>query len=56
MPMKKISTQLPSELLTGKNSEKMNPKQSTINFLKQFARVYTCNNKLPQGLEGFIVN
>ena len=54
--MKRISTQIPSELLTENNSEKMNPRQSTMNFLKQFARVYSCNNKLPRGLEGFIAN
>jgi hypothetical protein len=32
------------------------PKLSTINFLKQFARVYTVTELDQQGLEGFVAN
>lgn len=32
------------------------PKLSTINFLKQFARVYTATGLNEPGLEGFIAN
>lgn len=32
------------------------PKQSTINFLKQFARAYTYSGINQPGLEGFIAN
>lgn len=31
-------------------------KQSTINFLKQFARAYTPTGIMQPGLEGFIAN
>ncbi len=32
------------------------PKKATIEFLKQFARVYQYNAELPRGLESMIVN
>ncbi|MEF9923530.1 MAG: hypothetical protein RR061_01615 [Muribaculaceae bacterium] len=39
-----------------KSGKIMNPKQSTIDFLKQFARVYSYNNNLRNNLGGFIAN
>ena len=32
------------------------PKKATIEFLKQFARVYEYNVELPRGLESMILN
>lgn len=32
------------------------PKQTTLNFLRQFARVYTCAAALPPALGSFIAN
>lgn len=55
--MKKIFTQLDVELpVSGRRTITMNPKKSTIDFLKQFARCYTCEPKLPNELCGFVNN
>lgn len=55
--MDKISTQTTAELdVFNKSGKKMNPKQSTINFLKQFARVYSYESKLDNRLGSFIAN
>lgn len=55
--MNKISTQRTTELKSvNKFGEQMNPKQSTINFLKQFARVYNYENKLDNRIGSFIAN
>ncbi len=32
------------------------PKKATLEFLRQFARVYQYNAELPRGLESIIVN
>ncbi len=32
------------------------PKKATIDFLKQFARVYEYNVEMPRGLESMILN
>ena len=51
--MQKTSTQLNygTETKTVKR-----PKQSTVNFLKQFARVYTFSEMMPAGLGNFVAN
>ena len=54
LPMQKISTQLiKNENNVGKSR---GPRQATINFLKQFARVYTCQAIAAPQLSGFIAN
>lgn len=53
--MQKTSTQENCEIKENVMTEK-GPKQSTIDFLKQFARVYTCVALLPTGLETIIPN
>lgn len=32
------------------------PKESTVNFLKQFARIYSCNSSINIGLGEFYAN
>ena len=32
------------------------PRQSTLDFIKQFARIYSYNQKMPLNLGGFIAN
>ena len=52
--MQKISTQLiKNENNVGKSR---GPRQATINFLKQFARVYTCQAIAASQLSGFVAN
>lgn len=53
--MQKTSTHENCEIQEKVMTEK-GPKQSTIDFLKQFARVYTCVAMLPSGLETIIPN
>ncbi len=53
--MQKTSTQEQCEINETVMIEE-GPKQSTIDFLKQFARVYTCVAMLPAGLESIIPN
>lgn len=38
------------------DSIKASPKLSTVNLIKQFARVYTCNTSLQPRLGSFILN
>ncbi|MEG1643528.1 MAG: hypothetical protein RR293_05220 [Bacteroidales bacterium] len=51
--MKEEST---PEMLLKKDEKSISPKESTIEFLKQFARVYIYNEKVPQKLGGYIAN
>ena len=54
LPMQKISTQLiKNENNVGKTR---GPRQATVNFLKQFARVYTCQALTTPKLSGFVAN
>ena len=54
LPMQKISTQLiKNENNVGKTR---GPRQATINFLKQFARVYSCQVLSAPRLSGFVAN
>jgi len=32
------------------------PKKSTLDFIKQFARAYKYNARMPKGLEGIVLN
>lgn len=41
---------------TTEEQVEVEPKQATINFLKQFARAYTFTGITQPGLEGFIAN
>lgn len=55
--MKKTFTNLDVELIIREDSTiTMSPKKSTVDFLKQFARCYTCEPKLPKELCGFVNN
>lgn len=51
--MQKKSTPVKFEM---NESVKASPKQATVNFLKQFARVYSYNHALHQSLGSFILN
>lgn len=55
LPMQKIFTQVKQE---GSNMQQVEirPRQSTVEFIKQFARVYSFNPFLKVGLGGFIAN
>ncbi len=52
--MKKIAT--PRQLSKKANNPIVEPKSSTVELLKQFARSYTYENKLPKNLGGYIMN
>lgn len=53
MPMQKKSTTVKFEIT---ESVKASPKQTTVNLIKQFARVYSCNHALHHSLGSFILN
>lgn len=53
--MNESSTQVKNEI----NSDvaaMSGPKESTVNFLKQFARIYSCNSSINIGLGEFYAN
>lgn len=52
--MQKNSTQLLNEKCSGFSAAK--PKKTTIEFLKQFARAYSYEKRLPYQLGNFIAN
>lgn len=61
MPMKKIitlstksNTEQKNNTKTGKKS--LGPSEDTLNFIRQFARVYQFEPALDQGLCSYIVN
>lgn len=54
MPMEKSSTL--ENVYVDKTKVQANVRQSTINFLKQFARVYSYEKKLKPNLGSFIAN
>ncbi len=43
MPMQKSSTQIKCQPHSKVDSIIKEPKEATLNFIKQFARVYACN-------------
>ncbi len=51
--MQKKTTTVKFEMSTNTPSR---PKLSTVNFIKQFARVYTCDRALQPGLRNFVLN
>jgi hypothetical protein len=51
--MQKISTQIKCET---NNQIKMEPKKSTVDFIKHFARVYYYDKMMPSGLGGVVTN
>ena len=53
--MQKTSTPVKAEE-TSMQQAVARPKRATVEFLKQFARVYQYNAELPRGLESMIVN
>ena len=42
--------------VTKPTCERSRVRQTTVNFLKQFARAYTYDNRLKQGLGSFVAN
>ena len=54
LPMHKTTTSTKNENDVIKRVN--GPKKATIEFLKQFARVYEYNVELPRGLESMILN
>ncbi len=54
--MPKIATQFIAESCNPEKNDQVCPKQSTIEFLKQFARVYSFDKRLPIEMGGMIVN
>lgn len=52
--MQRISTQVKCEVR--KSIRTIAPKQSTINLIKQFARIYSYNETLRPGLRSLIPN
>lgn len=55
--MPKLFTQEKIQNVAKKESEQnRGPKEVTINFLKQFARVYSYETRLPQNLGSFVAN
>ncbi len=53
MPMKKDSTPVKS---VRKQKEILSPKDSTIAFLMNFTRVYSCENKAINSTGGYLLN
>ena len=53
MPMNKKST---SETIIREKKESLSPKESTICFLMNFARAYSCDSKSMSTLGGYILN
>ena len=54
VPMEKTTTQLHVD--SGRETSVKGPRKSTVDFIKQFARIYTCSTVLPLGLGSMIVN
>ncbi len=55
--MKKTSTQSMATMnTTNEGTKDFNPRKSTIDFIKQFARSYNFNHKLHPSLGGLIAN
>ncbi len=52
--MKKIST--PNNTATVRNPKPAQPKASTLEFIRQFARAYSFEPQLPAALSGFVNN
>lgn len=52
--MKKNST--PKDTLTVRSAKTQQPSASTLDFIRQFARVYSFEPKLPASLGGFVNN
>lgn len=53
--MQKNSTPLNWEQSSGQQL-KMKPKKSTVDLIKQFARIYSFSGLMPAGLGAFIAN
>ena len=56
LPMDKNSTQLMEKKSVLRGEQQVQPKKSTIEFLKQFARAYSYNKQMPMELGNFIAN
>jgi hypothetical protein len=54
--MDKNSTQLMEKKSVLRGEQQVQPKKSTIEFLKQFARAYSYNKQMPMELGNFIAN
>ncbi len=54
--MDKNSTQLMEKKSALRGEQQVQPKKSTIEFLKQFARAYSYNKQMPMELGNFIAN
>lgn len=55
--MHKTSTSIPREQRCGEQKVAMvKPKKSTVDLIKQFARVYAFSGMMPAGLGSFIAN
>ena len=52
--MEKTTTQLHVD--SSRETSVKGPRKSTVDFIKQFARIYTCSTVLPLGLGSMIVN
>ena len=53
--MNENSTQVKNEI-NDETVVKSGPKESTVNFLKQFARIYSYNENVGNGLGEFVAN
>ncbi len=61
MPMKKTSTPprpptSPSPSGPQRQSRPRGPKEATLRFLRLFARSYYADSRLPEGLQGLMLN
>ncbi len=54
--MQKTSTPYTKEQRGGEQKMTMKPKKATVDFIKQFARVYAYSTMMPAGLGAFIAN
>ena len=54
--MQKTSTPYTREQRGGEQKMTMKPKKATVDFIKQFARVYAYSTMMPAGLGAFIAN
>lgn len=54
--MQKNSTQLLNAKTDGTQTNSAKPKNSTIEFLRQFAKAYTYQRQMPYQLGGFVAN
>ena len=55
LPMNENSTQVKNEI-NDETVVQSGPKESTVNFLKQFARIYSYNENVSNGLGEFFAN